>query len=44
MADMAETKSSAGKPAAADYRALAEFRHALRQFLEFSGSAARGSG
>ena len=44
MEAMAETKSSGGKPAAADYRALAEFRYALRQFLEFSGSAARGVG
>lgn len=33
-----------GKPQNADYRALADFRYALRQFLEFSGSAAKGVG
>src|ERR1700761_4059866 len=35
---------SAVKPDGADYRALAEFRFALRQFLDFSGEAARGVG
>src|SRR5437868_1220416 len=33
-----------GKPQNADYRALANFRHALRQFLEFSGGAAKSVG
>jgi DNA-binding MarR family transcriptional regulator len=33
-----------GKPQTADYRALANFRFALRQFLEFSGSAAKSVG
>ena len=33
-----------GKPQEADYRALANFRYALRQFLEFSGSAAKTVG
>jgi DNA-binding MarR family transcriptional regulator len=33
-----------GKPQTADYRALAGFRYALRQFLEFSGSAAKSVG
>lgn len=33
-----------GKPQAADYRALADFRYALRRFLEFSGSAAKSVG
>jgi DNA-binding MarR family transcriptional regulator len=33
-----------GKVQAADYRALANFRYALRQFLEFSGSAAKSVG
>jgi len=33
-----------GKPQNADYRALADFRYALRQFLEFSGSAAKSVG
>jgi DNA-binding MarR family transcriptional regulator len=32
------------RPQAADYRALADFRHALREFLEFSGSAAKSVG
>jgi DNA-binding MarR family transcriptional regulator len=32
------------KPETADYQALANFRFALRQFLEFSGSAAKGVG
>jgi DNA-binding MarR family transcriptional regulator len=32
------------KPQTADYQALANFRHALRQFLEFSGSAAKSVG
>jgi DNA-binding MarR family transcriptional regulator len=36
--------ATALKPDGADYRALAEFRFALRQFLEFSGDAARGVG
>lgn len=42
-----ETASKAaerGKPQSADYRALADFRFALRQFLEFSGSAAKSVG
>jgi DNA-binding MarR family transcriptional regulator len=38
---MTEIKS---KPQAADYQALASFRFALRTFLEFSGSAAKGVG
>ena len=33
-----------GKPQTDDYRALASFRYALRQFLEFSGSAAKSVG
>lgn len=33
-----------GKPQTADYRALANFRYALRQFLAFSGDAAQGVG
>jgi DNA-binding MarR family transcriptional regulator len=33
-----------GKPQAADYQALADFRYALRQFLAFSGDAAQGVG
>lgn len=33
-----------GKPEPADYRALANFRYALREFLEFSGSAAKSVG
>ena len=45
---MNEIKSKAprekAKPQAADYRALADFRYALRQFLEFSGSAAKSVG
>jgi DNA-binding MarR family transcriptional regulator len=45
---MAETKGKGaaerGKPQAADYQALANFRYALRRFLEFSGSAAKGVG
>jgi DNA-binding MarR family transcriptional regulator len=32
------------KPQPADYQALANFRYALRQFLEFSGSAAKSVG
>jgi DNA-binding MarR family transcriptional regulator len=47
--DMTEIKSKGaagdrGKPQTADYRALANFRYALRKFLEFSGSAAKGVG
>jgi DNA-binding MarR family transcriptional regulator len=40
------SKSAAerGKVQAADYRALAGFRYALRQFLEFSGRAAKSVG
>jgi DNA-binding MarR family transcriptional regulator len=46
---MAETRSKGGaaergKPQIADYRALADFRYALRAFLEFSGSAAKSVG
>jgi DNA-binding MarR family transcriptional regulator len=46
---MPETKGKGaaadrGKPQAADYQALANFRHALRRFLEFSGSAAKSVG
>lgn len=33
-----------GKPQSADHQALANFRYALRQFLEFSGSAAKSVG
>ncbi len=33
-----------GKPQTADYQALANFRYALRKFLEFSGSAAKSVG
>src|SRR4051812_46611009 len=43
----AAAKSAAaerGKPQIDDYRALANFRYALRQFLEFSGSAAKSVG
>jgi DNA-binding MarR family transcriptional regulator len=40
----AKTETGRGKPQTADYRALANFRYALRQFLEFSGSAAKGVG
>src|SRR3954468_24506041 len=43
----AAAKSAAaerGKPQTADYQALANFRFALRQFLEFSGSAAKSVG
>jgi DNA-binding MarR family transcriptional regulator len=32
------------KPQSADYQALANFRYALRQFMEFSASAAKGVG
>jgi DNA-binding MarR family transcriptional regulator len=32
------------RPQSADYRALANFRYALRQFMEFSASAAKGVG
>jgi DNA-binding MarR family transcriptional regulator len=32
------------RPQTADYQALSEFRFALREFLEFSGSAAKGVG
>ena len=46
--EMTEIKGKAagerGKPQVADYRALADFRHALREFLEFSGSAAKSVG
>lgn len=39
------TKPGGGaQPDGGDYRALAEFRFALRQFLDFSGAAARGVG
>jgi len=46
---MPETKGKGaaadrGKPQAADYQALANFRYALRRFLEFSGSAAKSVG
>src|SRR3954468_4215370 len=43
----AAAKSAAaerGKPQIDDYRALANFRYALRAFLEFSGSAAKSVG
>src|SRR5215467_7917746 len=36
--------SERGRPQVADYRALADFRFALREFMEFSGSAAKGVG
>ena len=39
-----KTTVERGRPQEADYRALANFRYALRQFLEFSGSAAKGVG
>jgi DNA-binding MarR family transcriptional regulator len=32
------------RPSQADYEALAEFRHLIRRFLEFSQTAARGVG
>ena len=38
------TAAERGKPQTDDYRALASFRYALRQFLEFSGSAAKSVG
>jgi DNA-binding MarR family transcriptional regulator len=41
---MTETTRKRSKPILADYRALAEFRYALRRFLEFSQGAARGVG
>src|ERR1700754_1125899 len=43
---MIESRGAAerGKPQAADYQALANFRYALREFLEFSGSAAKSVG
>ena len=43
---MTESRGAAerGKPQVADYQALANFRHALREFLEFSGSAAKSVG
>jgi DNA-binding MarR family transcriptional regulator len=46
---MTESKSKVGaaergKPQTDDYRALSNFRYALRQFLEFSGSAAKSVG
>ena len=46
---MADAKDMAGKapsvgPETADYRALAAFRYALRQFLAFSGDAAQSVG
>ena len=45
---MVESRSKAaaekGRPQTADYQALADFRFALREFLEFSGSAAKGIG
>jgi DNA-binding MarR family transcriptional regulator len=44
VAMMTETKTKASRPQTADYQALADFRYALRQFLEFSGSAAKGVG
>jgi DNA-binding MarR family transcriptional regulator len=37
-------KSSARRTTAAEYQALAAFRHALRHFLEFSAAAARAAG
>jgi DNA-binding MarR family transcriptional regulator len=37
-------KNSARRTTAAEYQALAAFRHALRRFLEFSGAAARDAG
>jgi DNA-binding MarR family transcriptional regulator len=45
---MTETRAKAAadkaKPQAADYQALANFRYALRQFMEFSASAAKNVG
>ncbi|MDQ7248746.1 MarR family winged helix-turn-helix transcriptional regulator [Dongia sedimenti] len=38
------TAAERGKPQTADYRALANFRYALRQFLAFSGDAAQSVG
>jgi DNA-binding MarR family transcriptional regulator len=38
------TAAERGKLQTADYRALANFRFALRQFLAFSGDAAQGVG
>ena len=40
----ARAKAGAATPTAADYRALAGFRHALRKFLAFSEEAAREVG
>jgi DNA-binding MarR family transcriptional regulator len=37
-------KNSARRTTAAEYQALAAFRHALRRFLEFSTAAARAAG
>jgi DNA-binding MarR family transcriptional regulator len=37
-------KSSARRTTAAEYQALAAFRHALRRFMEFSAAAARAAG
>jgi DNA-binding MarR family transcriptional regulator len=37
-------KESRSKPSRADYRALSDFRHAVRRFLEFSQTAAREVG
>src|SRR5690348_7762002 len=36
--------SDKAKPQSADYQALANFRYALRQFMEFSASAAKSVG
>ncbi len=44
---MTESRSKAAeraKPQTADYQALADFRYALRQFLAFSGGAAKSVG
>ena len=41
---MPTQKSSARRTTAAEYQALAAFRHALRRFLEFSTAAARTAG
>jgi DNA-binding MarR family transcriptional regulator len=41
---MPNLKESRSKPSQADYRALSDFRHAIRCFLEFSQTAARDVG
>jgi DNA-binding MarR family transcriptional regulator len=41
---VSETRKAGAKPQSADYQALANFRYALRQFLEFSASAAKSVG